>query len=226
VNKLIAALTERRTFNTAEASGAAPAPVNPAAPIVTDTGAAAVVEPLIGEAETPPQGDGASSPPPEEPALSPEILKLPEGVELDQESLGKFFEVLNNKELSRAELAQNLVDLQLAVTAQAQEALQQAGEKLWTDTQNTWREEAKALPEIGGDALPATLATINKGLKAVGATAATFEALKFTGAGNHPEIIRVMHALTKSLVEQPGPTSGNPPGGPIDPADRMFGKKG
>ena len=150
-------------------------------------------------------------------------LALPEGVEVNAEATDAFLGLVNNAELSPAEMAKGLVELQLSEAEKAQTAANEAGSALWDEMQVKWVTEAKALPTIGGEALPQTLATIKSGLKQMGANDATFEALKLTGAGNHPEIIRVLHALTKGLAEQPPVTGDIAPGAQLSQAERMFG---
>lgn len=175
---------------------------------------------ISGEAPAP-----ASEAPAEAPApLTAADLTLPEGMEIPEETLNEFLSILNDAEAKPADRATKLVSLQQAVTTKALEAVTQQLETSWTETQNQWRAEASALPEIGGKALPATLATIKKGLEAVGATKETFAALDLTGAGNHPEIIRMLHALTKPLAEGK-PISGSPTRGPLTQAEKIFGQQ-
>ena len=166
-------------------------------------------------------GDGAASFTP----VTADAIELPEGVELAEEPMNEFLELINNQEMGRDELAQSLINLQVKLAQDAQDAATQAGQQLWDDTQNTWRDQAQALPEIGGKALPQTLATIKSGLTAMGADAATFEAFDVTGAGNHPAIIKILHKLTKDLVETP-PVSGDGAGqkGKLTQAQIMFGR--
>jgi hypothetical protein len=165
-------------------------------------------------------GDSASFTP-----VTADAIELPEGVELAEEPMNDFLELINNQEMGRDELAQGLINLQVKLAQDAQDAATTAGQQLWDDTQNTWREQAQALPEIGGKALPKTLATIKSGLTAMGADDATFEAFDVTGAGNHPAIIKILHALTKDHVETP-PVSGDGAAqkGKLTQAQIMFGR--
>lgn len=168
-------------------------------------------------------GEGAGDPPA---PLTAESITFPEGVEADPTAMEGFLGIMNNQELDRGQLAQALVDLQIETSQQAADAATTAGANLWNETQTQWQEQARALPDIGGDNLESTLGTIRDGLKQMGATDATFEALNFTGAGNHPEIIKVLHALTKDLQEQP-PVNGEAAGDgrKLSQADIMFGGK-
>ena len=171
-----------------------------------------------------------SDPPPEEdtpPAPEPitaESLTFPEGVTLDNELLDGALSLFNNADIRPTERMQQLLDLQIEASTKAADAANAAGQALWNETQTTWQEEVAALPKLGGENLDKTLATIKAGLKQVGATKETFAAIDLTGAGNNPEIVKILHALTAPLSEG-GPQSGNPTGGPISKADKLFGTK-
>jgi len=154
--------------------------------------------------------------------LTADSFTIPEGVEVSEELLGGFTELMNDDKMSRAELAQGIIDLQIESTQTAMESAQEAAQTLWTDTQTEWQDAIRADPEMGGENWDKTAATIKKGMESVGATKETFAALDLTGAGNHPEIVRVLHALTKKLVEG-GPVRGNQTQAPRSQADRMFG---
>ena len=156
--------------------------------------------------------------------IAADAITLPEGVERDEEAITGFLEIMNNQELSRADLAQKLVDYQVSAQQKGMEASVEAATSLWDQTQDEWRTAAEALPEIGGEALPATLAQIKKGLIAAGADESTFDAMNLTGAGNHPAIIKVLHKLTASVTETP-PVKGDPTTGKLSQAERMFGAK-
>ena len=156
--------------------------------------------------------------------LTTDDITIPEGIQVDDKSMEDFLGIMNNQELSSVERGQRLVDLQLEITQEAADAATAAGATLWDETQQQWQEQARALPEIGGDKLPETLATIKKGLEHIGAGQATFDALNMTGAGNHPELIKTLHALTKGLVEtSPVTGDGAPEGRKLTQAEIMFG---
>ncbi|MDH5670479.1 MAG: hypothetical protein OEY86_20960 [Nitrospira sp.] len=152
--------------------------------------------------------------------LTMESITLPEGAEVDEGAMTDFLSLMNDTEISAAERAQKLIDLQFTIAEEAAKASQ----ALWNKTQVDWQAEARALPEIGGDNLEKTLASIKAGLDKLGATDETYAALNFTGAGNHPEVIRILHKATAHLVEgQPPATPGSPAKGKLSQADRMYG---
>lgn len=187
-----------------------------------------------GEGDPPADGDpkpGEGDPKPAEGDPAPEPLTaesfkvpegMPEGVELDPESLGNFVEILNDGELSKQELGQKLIDMQLNMMLDAEKAAAEASQSAWDATTEKWVEECKALPEIGGDNVEKSLAQIKNGLTQLGATKETFEAFDITGAGSHPEIVKILFAATKHLAEGPA-VQGDPPADKLSQADRLFG---
>jgi hypothetical protein len=100
------------------------------------------------------------------------------------------------------EQAQAFVDLH-------QQALQKAATapyEQWRDTQKQWQDEIKADPEFGGAHMEKeTIPAIARAIKAFSPDADAEKALRqafhFTGAGNHPEMIRFMARIGKSLAE-------------------------
>ena len=161
-------------------------------------------------------GDAGAAPEPVTPLTLADIT-VPEGVEVDETTIGTALEIMNNADLSSKDRLQKLVDLQASVS----QAALKTQVDTWTEMQATWMKEAEALPDIGGKALPQTLASIKQGLTAVGADKAFYDALNLTGAGNNPQIIKVLHALTKPFTEGK-PVSGAPPKGPVSAERTMY----
>jgi hypothetical protein len=215
------------------------APADEGAPAATPPADAPPAETPPAEGDTPPADEEDKSPgslldddtppadkeegdetPPAEP-LTAEDIKFPEGVEPNAEALTGFLDLMNDPEISPAERAQKLIDLQLSIAEDAGKASQ----ALWDKTQSDWQAEAQALPEIGGDQLPKTLANIKSGLDKLGATKETYAALNFTGAGNHPEIIRILSKATAHLIEGTPTKDGTAPAkGKLSQADRIYGQ--
>lgn len=208
------------------AADPAPAtPAEPATPVAEGTSAPAptpapaaslvAAEPTTPVSEggdpAPTEGEGEGTPAPAAPEVTPltiEAFTLPEGMEVNDEQFSSALAVVNDPELSPQQVGEKLINMQITAMHEAGTAAETASNAAWDEMQTTWQTESKALPELGGDALPSTLATIKAGLKRAGATDATFEALTLTGAGNHPEVIRVLHALTVQLKEG-APTQGS-----------------
>lgn len=221
MNKLIALLLKQPLWNAAgegTPSGGNP-PVDPPPP---SDGNPTPTPSLLGGEPPPSEGEGQQTPPVEAAPLTAQDIQLPEGIEVPEEAMTEFLGLMNDAQLSAGERANKLLALQSNFITTALESVGKQIESQWESTQQEWRTQAQALPEIGGAKLPETLATIKKGLDAVGATKETYAALDLTGAGNHPEIIRVFHALTKHLAEG-RPVSGAPTKGPLSQAEKMFG---
>jgi len=218
------------------APAAAPAPAaEPAAPIVAADPAApaAVIEPVkpsaddmrkyltekggkaedlakLSEADLQKQFDEAKAKEGQPAEVKPEDLKIqmPEGVEVDEKLMGEFKAIVADPKLSPQDRAQKLVDMHVG----ALKAAAEGPYKLWTDTQTKWQGEVKADAEIGGTNFDTMRSTISKAITDVGGTEAgkIFEAFRFTGAANNPEIVRLMFRMSKLVVEG-GPVHGSAP---------------
>lgn len=125
-----------------------------------------------------------------------EPFKLPEGVTLEAEALASAQKFMSEELKLPQEQAQKLVDFHVDALKKEAEAPYQ----LWADTQKKWQDEVKADPTIGGDHLPAVKTRISKLLDEYGDPGVR-EALNFTGAGNHPAIIKTFAKLAEKLVE-------------------------
>ena len=158
-----------------------------------------------------PQPDGAKpaeakpaeTPPAAEPVepLTAESIKLPEGLEPDEAGMTKFLELMNDGDMKPGDRAQGLIDMMSETLQTAAEAQAQA----FNDLQETWREEAKALPEIGGDKLPATLEAVNGMVRDMLPNQEQYqafsEAMVVTGFGNHPMAVQFLHNVAARLAE-------------------------
>lgn len=128
-------------------------------------------------------------------------LTMPEGVELDAQLLDaispKFKELgLTNKQ------AQSLAD---SFIAHQQETMKARVEE-WSNTVSSWAENAKKDPEIGGSKWDET-ARLAGGVVSRFGTPELAAYLDETGAGNHPEMIRLM-AKIGSVISEDRPASG------------------
>lgn len=149
--------------------------------------------------------------------LARDAITFPEGLTYADETVTGFLDLMNNQELTPAERAQGLIDLQAKVAQEASEANSSA----WNTLQETWQGQAKADPEFGGDKFQATMTNVGKLVQEYGNDALR-EALDTTGAGNHPEVIRFLSKLS-SLLTEGGPATGTPKaGGDTTPAQRLF----
>lgn len=136
-------------------------------------------------------------------------INVPEGIEIDEKTLTSFKEIIADAKLSPSERGQKLADMH----ASALKAAVEGPVKEWMDTQAKWTAEVKADPEMGGQNFNDMTATIAKAIDAIGGDKAKAmrEAFIFTGAGNHPEIVRLMYRMGKALTEG-GHVAGAAPG--------------
>lgn len=110
----------------------------------------------------------------------------PEGVKFDDKVMASFGDAAKELKLSQ-DAASKLVGKVAPVIAAQQTAAFEA-------MKTAWATEATALPEIGGEKLPETLAIAERGIKAYfGPKFNDF--LKATGLGNHPEMIKGFHKI-------------------------------
>ena len=135
-------------------------------------------------------------------------FKMPEGIEIDAAQVTAFKDVLADAKLTPGERAQKLVDMH----AQALKAAAKAPYDLWNKTQAEWQTTVKADTELGGQKYDEVRSTIAKVVKDIGGKEADaiFTAFAFTGAGNNPEIVRVMYRLCVAHAEG-GHVSGGAP---------------
>ena len=144
-----------------------------------------------------PEESGAGAPPPEEQVAPTGYgeFKLPEGVSLDAEQLKPATELFAETGLSQ-EQAQKFIDLAMA----RESAAQHRGVQAFVDLQNQWVSEIKADPDIGGDRLKASLASAARAIDRLNIPGLR-EALNFTGAGNHPAVVKAFVRLGQMISE-------------------------
>ena len=132
--------------------------------------------------------------------------KLPEGSELNEALASEFLTLLNGAK-SRTELAEGLMDMQLKVAAQAEEAMTKA----WNDTQETWKKEMEEDPKVGGTQLSANLAKAQEVINTYAENPnAVKELLTLTGAGNSVHMLKLLMAIASAIPGESAPVEGNP----------------
>lgn len=160
----------------------------------------------------PPPAPTSAEPKPEEkkveaaPAAPFDVksLKLPEGFTLDEKLGGEFSALLNDDKLSRGDLAQKLVDMQIA----REKATAEEGERRFVQLQEQWVDAVKKDPEVGGDKFDASLSAVGRLVDKYGTKEAR-EAFTATGAGNNPHIFKMLVKMAGDLNEG-APVSGAP----------------
>lgn len=132
-------------------------------------------------------------------------LQMPDGIELDQPLLDALGPVMAELQLSNGH-AQMLVDKY--IEAQTASATQRQQE--WAQTITKWGDDAKADPEMGGAKWDATVAAATSAVSRFG-TPELQQYLEASGAGNHPEVIRLM-AKVGAMIGEDVPAVSDMPG--------------
>lgn len=192
--------------------------------------------PPKGTTEPPPEKTDDKTPSAVDPeALTFDKLTVPEGIDVTNPLGEKFLGILNNKDLTPADRANQLLGLQTELAKQIEEHNAQS----WLDLNSQW--QSALIKEHGEDKLEAHLSKMGGLIKAYGADrtgqfkagSATGvdvpnyekdlrDALTMTGAGNNPHIVNFMIWAANQLGEG-SPLGGTPPGGQQSRAERMFG---
>ena len=135
-----------------------------------------------------------------------DAFKAPEGYELDTKVVEEASALFREAGLSQA-TAQKLVDL---YSGQMQKHSQTSLQTV-KDMRAGWVTEAKALPNIGTELGPQgkVVVQLSRALDSLVSTQSISakvanefrNAMGLTGAGDHPAVIQVMHALTSHFAE-------------------------
>lgn len=144
-------------------------------------------------AETDAKAEGAKAP--QDAPVEYADFALPEGVEVDGETLSEARSLLGEMKLPQ-EQAQRLVDFYAGKIRQFGAA--QADN--WVKLNEKWVSDFKADREIGGERVAETVAAAVRAMDRFG-TPGLREALIMTGAGNHPEVIRFVARVGKATAE-------------------------
>lgn len=148
--------------------------------------------------------------------LTAENLSFQEGVQVNEGARDEFLGILNNRDLSPAEQAQKLVDLQTRLASEASET----GSQAWADMQTQWQDEVRSDPDVGGAKLDGTLASIGKLVEQFGSDELR-AVMDVTGAGNNIHVIKFCANIARALTEG-GAVFGQPQSSDISKTDRMF----
>jgi len=209
-----------------------------AAPVATQAEAAPTPAPVAAPASDAPtsilsEAKPDAPPPPvaaTEPATPPpmptyEAFKLPEGVTLDSTKADGFQKMLGQFEIdSKADhgrvqaLGQQLIDtftaeMQTFATKQTEQLVNQ-----FNDQRKAWVDSFKADPVFGGQNAPATVKAAGALIEQYGGTAEEVaelrQALRVTGLGDHPAVIKLFARAGKALAQEGKPVPATVPKSP------------
>jgi hypothetical protein len=120
-----------------------------------------------------------------------EAFKLPDGVKLEDAQIADLQATAKDLNLTQDQ-AQKLVDRELKVRADVGAAAQTE----FKSTVSGWADQARADKDIGGDKLPAVLASAKRGVDTMEAQVPGLKLiLDTTGFGNHPVAIKVFQKI-------------------------------
>jgi hypothetical protein len=136
-----------------------------------------------------------------------EAFTLPEGVTLQPERVDEFTALLGNTELAPQARAQQLVDMHVNAMQSYAEGIAADQHKAFGEMRRGWRTEVMADEELGGAGHQTAMNAIARMRDMLVPSArreAFNRAMDLTGAGDHPEILRVFHAAAR-LFDEPAP---------------------
>lgn len=166
------------------------------------------------------EGEAPAEPAPPEPIVYD--LKLPETVKLSEAETKEIQELLNEGRAA-PEYAQKLIDRHYAEVDKVAKALRDEQWSIWSQTQEDWRGQVMADPELGGNRLQTTLNTAGAIIEQYGSEDLR-RMLGYTGAGNHPAMVRFLYNVGRALGEgtmRPAPSP--VPQAVKSRADRLYG---
>lgn len=142
-----------------------------------------------------PDAKGHGAQPQRDAPLTYADFTLPEGVEVDAETLSEARTLLGDMKLPQ-EQAQRLVDFYAGKIRRFGEVQAES----WMKLNEKWVGDFKTDREIGGDRIQETVAAATRAMDRFG-TPGLREALIMTGAGNHPEVIRFVARVGRATAE-------------------------
>lgn len=154
-----------------------------------------------------------------------EAFKFPEGIVPNDQEVGKYTSILAQHQVPQ-DAAQQLIDLYTEELKRREQLVRDT----WSRTREGWVSEVKSDPEIGGSRHETTLqrcaAVLDQYAQAAGAERAQKlkTVLGFTGAGDHPELIRFVNWAAGFTVERARPVAAVVPKAPqpVSRAQRRY----
>ena len=206
----------------APAAGATPSPATEGhgAGGATEGGAGQPASPDAATSILDPAAEPPGAKPPAVDAAAPGYTEftMPEGFTPDATALGEFTALAAEHNLPQ-QTAQNMIDLYTNQMAEQQRNQVQR----WVETQNAWKAEITALPEIGGTNFTASVQAVVRALDAAPGGAELRQALEFTGAINNPRIFAHFHGWATRMNEGPLVAANSPAPTKKTPGEIVYG---
>lgn len=144
--------------------------------------------------------------PTEKPAQVYTGFKLPEGIKLADEDVGRYTGILGKHGVTQ-EAGQELIDMHLAELTKATQAIEKRQLDVFQSTREDWKQQYREDPEIGGNrqatSMKNAVDTINKIFDGRPAQRDEFlKMLDWSGLGDHPEMIRSLNLIHNIIRKQ------------------------
>ncbi len=202
-------------------TGDKPAESAPAAPVANAPVEAAPAP----EGDKKPDGEAAPVEPPKPEAPRYEF-KMPEGVVADAPVMSAYTNILGKYNMP-PEAGQELLDFHANQMTVYAERVAQSQQDQFSETRRGW---VKEFEKMAGNRRDTMLNDAKWAVMQFGGdkkqVAELWNVLNFTGAGDHPAVIRAFANIAKASRERSAPQHGNPAvSAPTDPATRRYGKR-
>ena len=146
----------------------------------------------------------AESPPPA--PIKYEAFKVPDGVKLDDERIGKFSEIAGAAQVPQ-DVAQSLVDLHISemqrFADETKRAVEQNQIDVWNRLNDTWKTDTRNDPQIGGARLETALSRGKALMEEYGGTPEQVRELlahtTHNGMGNYSGFLRFLDNIAEAL---------------------------
>lgn len=149
-----------------------------------------------------------------------EAFKMPEGVEPDKDAIALYTDALGKHRLTQ-EVGQELLDLHTVSLQKYAGFVEAEQHRIFGETRSNWVTQVKADEQLGGaghQTAMAAIARMRDKLVPADRKDAFNDFLRITGAGDHPEFLRILHNASRWLDEptplpasKPSPNNGQPP---------------
>ncbi len=205
-----------------------PAPAKPKADAKPDAAKpAAEAKPADDKAPAPASEALAETPP----AHTYEAFKVPDGLKLDDERVKSFTSILDDAKLAPQERGQKLVDLFVSEVQNVQTARDQHQRDVWSKLQDSWKEELRTDPDVGGNRMMTSLGLSKWVIEQLGGTkrqqGELLAQLSYTGMGNNVGLVRLLNNVAEVLSEgEVVPASPRPAKDSRSRSERWYGQNG
>lgn len=152
-------------------------------------------KPAEKKAEEKPAEKKAEEKPAEKPVVEKYDIKLPEGSKLDDGAIERTVSFAKERGLT-TKVAQELLDRESKMLGSYAESQHKA----FKDIAAGWIDQAKADKEFGGEAFPANVELAKRVVTRYGSDELK-KGLEETGFGNHPDLVRMLVRIGKSMSE-------------------------